>query len=109
VYYIDKSSIFALNLQLVHLSATDLLSTRVVEEGERRSKNTEAEFLNDIQTKVIRVSLLAIQSHVYISALRFLFLQTYTTSYNFYSALLYTVKQKGGKPYRKPHGLRNPY
>jgi hypothetical protein len=46
-------------------------------------------------------------------ALRFIFLQTHATSYRFYSALLYTVKGKGGKPDRKPHlltyGLSNPY
>ncbi len=46
-------------------------------------------------------------------ALRFTFLQTHATSYSFYSALLYTVIGKGGKPDRKPHpltyGLSNPY
>ncbi len=41
-------------------------------------------------------------------------MQTHATSYNFYSVLLYTVKEKGGKPDRKPphpflYGLRNPY
>jgi hypothetical protein len=44
--------------------------------------------------------------------LRFLFLQTHGTSYNF-TALLYTVKEKGGKPDKKPnplpYGLRNPF
>jgi hypothetical protein len=33
----------------------------------------EAEFLDEIQTKVIRVFLLAIHSHIYSFALRFLF------------------------------------
>jgi hypothetical protein len=51
--------------------------------------------------------------HLYSFALRFLFLQPHATSYSFYSALLYTVKEKGGKPDRKPYplpyGLRNPY
>jgi hypothetical protein len=46
-------------------------------------------------------------------ALRLLFLQTHATSYSFFSALLYTVKEKGGKSDRKPHplpyGLRNPF
>jgi hypothetical protein len=69
--------------------------------------------LDEIQTKVLRVFLLAIQSHLYSFALGFLFLQTRTTSYSFYSVLLYTVKEKEGKPDRKPHplpyGLRNPY
>jgi hypothetical protein len=40
-------------------------------------------------------------------------LQTHATSYSFYGTLLDTVKEKGGKPDRKPHplpyGLRNPY
>jgi hypothetical protein len=44
---------------------------------------TEAEFLDEIQTKV----LVAIHSHLYSIALRFLFLQTHATSYNFYSTL----------------------
>ncbi len=73
----------------------------------------EAEFLDEIQTKVWRVFLLASQSHLYSYsfALRFLFLQTPATSNSFYSALLYTVKETGGKPHRKPlpYGLRNPH
>ncbi len=44
-------------------------------------------------------------------ALRFIFLQNHATSYSFYCALLYTWKEKGGKPDRKPHllpyGLKN--
>jgi hypothetical protein len=44
--------------------------------------HSEAEFLDDIQTKVFRVFLLAIHSHLYSFALRFSFLQTYTTSYS---------------------------
>jgi hypothetical protein len=64
---------------------------------------TEAEFLDEIQTKVSRVFLLAIHRHLYSFALRFIFLQTHATSYSFYSALLYTVKEKVGKPDRKPH------
>jgi hypothetical protein len=59
-------------------------------------KCTEAEFLDEIQKKVLRVFLLTIQSHLYSFALRFLFLQTHATSYSFKSALLYTVKEKGG-------------
>jgi hypothetical protein len=69
--------------------------------------------LDEVQTKVLRVFLLAIQSHLYSFALRFLFLQTHATSFSFFSALLYTVKEKAGKLDRKPHplfyGLRNPY
>jgi hypothetical protein len=76
---------------------------------------SEAEFLGEIQTKVLRVFLLAIHSHLYSFALRFLFLQTHAISYSFYSSVtvLYTVKEKGGKPDRKPYplpfGLRNPH
>ncbi len=50
---------------------------------------------------------------LYSFALRFLFLQTHATSYSLYSALLYRLKKKGGKPDKKPHPLsyvlRNPY
>jgi hypothetical protein len=45
---------------------------------------------------VSRFFLLAIQSHLYGFALRFIFLQIRATSYGFYSALPYTVKEKGG-------------
>ncbi len=51
---------------------------------------TEAEFLDEIQAKVLRVFLLAIHSHSF--ALRFLF---HATSYSFNNSLLYTVKEKG--------------
>jgi hypothetical protein len=68
----------------------------------------EAEFLDEIQTKVFRVCLLVIHSHLYSLAVRCLFLQTHATSYSFNSSV--TVKKKRGKPGRKPyHGLRNPY
>ncbi len=53
----------------------------------------EAEFLEEIQTKVLRVFLLAIHSHFYSFALRFLFLQIHATSYSFYS--LVTVHCEG--------------
>jgi hypothetical protein len=66
-------------------------------DGDKES-STEAEFLDEIQTKVLRVFLIAIHSHLYIFALRFLFLKTHETSYNFYVQLLYTVKEKGEKP-----------
>jgi hypothetical protein len=50
--------------------------------------------------------------HLFSFALKFLFLQTHTTSHSFCSVLLYTVKEKGGKPDRKthplPYGFRNP-
>jgi hypothetical protein len=59
-------------------------------------RTTEAEFFDKIQREVLRVFLLAIQSPFYSFALRFLYLQTHATSYNFCSVLLYTVKEKGG-------------
>ena len=46
-----------------------------------------AEFLDEIQTKVLRVVLLAIHSHLYSFALIFIFLQTHATSYSFYSSV----------------------
>ncbi len=63
---------------------------------------SEAEFLD---TKVLRIFLGAIQSHLYSFASRFLVLQIHATSYSFNSALMYTVKEEGGKPDRKPHPL----
>ncbi len=50
-------------------------------------RDTEAEFLDEVQTKVFRVFLLAIHSHLSTFALRFLFLQTHATSYSFYYTL----------------------
>jgi hypothetical protein len=65
--------------------------------------------LDEIQTNVLRVFHLAIQSplqfclKIYISS----------NSRNLLQFLEYTVKEKGGKPDRKscplPYGLRNPY
>jgi hypothetical protein len=49
----------------------------------RSEISTEAEFLNGIPTKVLRVFLLAIHSHLHSFALRFLFLQAPATSYVF--------------------------
>ncbi len=51
-----------------------------------------AEFLDKIQTKDLRIFLIAIHSHLNSFALRFLFFQTHATSNSFYSVLLYTVK-----------------
>jgi hypothetical protein len=42
----------------------------------------EAEFLDVIGAKVLKVFLLAIHSPLYSFALRFIFLQTYATSYS---------------------------
>ncbi len=62
----------------------------------------EAEFLDEIQSKALRIFLLAIQRHLHSFALRFIFLQTRATSYSFYSVLVYTVKETGGKPDKYP-------
>ncbi len=54
------------------------------------------EFLDEIQTKV-RVFLIAIHSHPQRFALRFLFLQTHTTSYSFYTSVTVDFKGERGK------------
>ncbi len=75
---------------------------------------TRGWILGQIQTKVFRVFLLAIHSHLYSFALRFL-VHTQANSYYFYRkvTVLYTVKEREGKPDRKPYTypyvLRNPY
>jgi hypothetical protein len=63
--------------------------------------HSEAEFSDEIQTKVLRVFLLAIHSHAYSFALRFIFLQTHATSYSYCTP----VKEKGGKPDRKENNI----
>jgi hypothetical protein len=64
---------------------------------------TEAEFLDKIQTKVLRVFLLAIHSTSTAC------LEISSNSCNLLSIstvqLFYTVKEKGGKPDRKPYPL----
>jgi hypothetical protein len=55
----------------------------------------EAEFLDEIQTKVLRVFLFAIHSNLYSFAYFFKLTQPLTVSR---VQLLYTVKEKGGKP-----------
>jgi hypothetical protein len=69
--------------------------------------------MDEIQTKALRVFLLVIHSSPLQFCLKIFLLQTHATAYSFYSALLYTVKEKGRKPDRKPnplpYGLRNPY
>ncbi len=64
--------------------------------------NPEAKFLDEIQAKVSRACLLAIHSHLYIFALKFLFPQTHASSYSFYSSVTVHCKGEGGKPNRKP-------
>jgi hypothetical protein len=54
----------------------------------------EAKFLDEIQTKEFPPCYFSF-------ALRFLFLQNHATSYSFYSALVYIVKEKGRKTWWK--------
>ncbi len=61
-----------------------------------QTTSIEAEFLDEIQTKVLRVYLLAIHSHLYSFALRLFFLQTRATFSVSTVKLLYNVKEKGG-------------
>jgi hypothetical protein len=67
--------------------------------------------LDEIQTKVLRVFLLAIHSQLN-TALIFIFLQTNVMS-TVHLLYEYIVREKGDKPKRKPYplpyGLRNPY
>jgi hypothetical protein len=67
--------------------------------------------LEEIQTEVLRVFLLAFRSHRYSFALRFIFLQIPATSNTVSRVqLLCTIKEKGGILDRKPSlWLRNPY
>jgi hypothetical protein len=84
-----------------------------------KANKPEADFLSEIQTKDLRVFLLSIHSHTDTSTALpweiFIYSKTHATSYSFYSSVtgLYTVKEKEGKPDRKPYplpyGLRNPY
>ncbi len=53
--------------------------------------HTEAKFLNDIRTKVLRVFLLAIYSHLYSFASSFLFIQTNAISYIFLQIIYCTL------------------
>jgi hypothetical protein len=62
---------------------------------------TEAEFLDKIQTNVLRVFNLAIHSHLYSIALRCLFLQTHATSYSFYSSVSMHCKGERRKTWKK--------
>ncbi len=112
-------------IRVVHPGSGCWLSTHPGSRGQKGTgsgsatlvAHLEAKFLEEIQTKVlIRVFLLTvIHYRLYSFALRFILLQIHATSYNFYSSVtvLYTVKEKGGnpdrKPYLLPYDLRNLY
>ncbi len=78
----------------------------------KRGFQTETEFLDEIQTKVLRVFLHAVHSR-HSFALRLYFFKLTQPLPISTVHLLYTVKEKGGKPDRKPYpvsyGLGNPY
>jgi hypothetical protein len=61
--------------------------------------HSEAEFLDEIQTEVLRVFLLAIHSHFYSFALRFMFFQTHATSYSFKSSVTEHCKEENHTPF----------
>ncbi len=73
--------------------------------------STEAEFLDENKTKILRVFNFVIHSHLYSFALRFLFLQTHATSYYLYSTvkLLWRRKEEDLIENPIPYVLRNPY
>jgi hypothetical protein len=72
-----------------------LFSLRVGRVQQRYRKGPEAEFLDEIQTKDLRVFLLAIHSYLFSFALRLIFFQTHATSYSLYSSVT-VLKEKGG-------------
>jgi hypothetical protein len=65
----------------------------------------EADFWDEIQTTVLRVFLLSIHSHLYCKALpwEFYFFKLTPPLTVYTGQLLYTVKEKGGKPNKKNH------
>jgi hypothetical protein len=78
-----------------HATSYSFYSSAAVHcEGERRKLDRKT-LVQEIQTKVIRVFILAITSHLYSFGLRFLFLKTRATSYSFYSSV--TVHCEGEK------------
>jgi hypothetical protein len=65
----------------------------------------EAEFLDEIQTKVLRVFFLSIHSHLCSFALRLYFFKLTQPLTVFTVLVLCTVKEKEGIPDRKPYPL----
>ncbi len=64
----------------------------------------EVKYLDEIQTKIFKVFLIAIHSYLYTLQLC-LEISISSNSRNLLQFLLYTVKEKGGKPDRKPYLL----
>jgi hypothetical protein len=69
----------------IQIFAKKLFSKKLRRKCDGNYRRPEAEFLDEIQTKILRVYLLAIYRNLYSFALRFLLLQTHATSYRFYS------------------------
>jgi hypothetical protein len=69
-----------------------MLARNILASGTHHGLRPEAEFLDEIQTKVLRV--FAIYSYLYSFALRFLFLETHATLRISTVKLLYTIKRK---------------
>ncbi len=72
----------------------------------------EAAFFDEIQTKVLRVFLLVIHSHLYSFAWDFYFFKLMQPHTIFYSSVTVHFKgerRKSWKPYSLPYGLRNSY
>jgi hypothetical protein len=89
-------------LDKVHYTSTPIMF------HQQAASLSEAEFLDEIQTIVLRVLLRAIHSHFYSFVLRFLFLQNSRNLLRISIVeLLYTVKKKEGKPDRKWYPLPN--
>ncbi len=80
-----------------------MAGSRLLTSLEVEANSTEVEFLDKIQTKVLRVVLLAIHSQLYRFALRFLFFKLTQPLTISTVQLLYIVKEKGGNPDRKTY------
>ncbi len=102
-------------LDLIH-SRLDLIHTRLDLIHWNSPHVDDTEFLEEIQTEILRVFLLAFHSQLYPALPRdfYFFKITQPLTYFYCSVtVLYTVKEKRGKPDRKPYpfpyGLRNSY
>ncbi len=72
-----------ISFQLVHGTELKHLQAKTIFQNRKYLLQSVAEFLDEIQAKVLRVFLPAIHSQLHSFALRFLFLQTHATSYIF--------------------------
>ncbi len=97
------------NLQFIYMTAWNVQGEISVQFYSK----TEAEFLEEIHSKVLRVFLLAIHSHSIALPWDFCFFKLTQPLTVSQLQLLYNVKEKAGKSDRKPnpipYGLRNPH